>query len=233
MGTALVLQQMIVLFLMMAAGFVAGRCGVMSRESEQLFSRLIVNLTCPDLIINNVTTSARLESLGALFVIFAAAAVYYVLLPLLSKGLVRLRRVPAGRAAEYEGMLIYSNIGFMGFPVTNAVLGQDSILYLSIFMAVFNTSVFSYGTLLLQQGRGGRADLRKMINPGTVSAVGANLLYLLQGQLPDLPFPPGAFIGSNTTPLALLGIGASLSRHPPHGGLRERRLRPLPLLRVV
>ena len=88
MGTALVLQQMIVLFLMMAAGYVAGRCGVMSRESEQLFSKLIIN---------NVTTSARLESLGALFVIFVAAIGYYVLLPLVANGAVWLLRVPAGR----------------------------------------------------------------------------------------------------------------------------------------
>ena len=97
MGMTLVLQQMIVLFLMMAAGYAANRCRVMSKESEQLFSKLIVNLTCPALIINSVTTSGRLESMGALFAIFGAAAVYYVLLPLLSKGLVRLLRVPAGR----------------------------------------------------------------------------------------------------------------------------------------
>lgn len=233
MGTALILQQMIVLFLMMAAGYVAGRCGVMSRESEQLFSRLIVNLTCPALIINNVTTSARLESLGALFVIFVAAIGYYVLLPLVANGAVWLLRMPAGRAAEYEGMLIYSNIGFMGIPVANAVLGQDSILYLSIFMAVFNISVFSYGTLLLQQGGGGRADLRKMINPGTVSAVAAILLYLLQVQLPDLLLQPVASIGSTTTPLAMLVIGASLSRQPIQEVLQEKSLLPFTLLRLL
>ena len=187
MGMTLVLQQMIVLFLMMAAGYAANRCRVMSKESEQLFSKLIVNLTCPALIINSVTTSGRLESMGALFAIFGAAAVYYVLLPLLSKGLVRLLRVPAERAAEYESMLVYSNLGFMGIPVANAVLGPDSVLYLSIFMAVFNISVFSYGTLLIQPGEGGKVHFRKMVNPGTVSAVGAILLYLLEMQLPS-PF---------------------------------------------
>ena len=130
-------------------------------------------------------------------------------------------------------MLIYSNIGFMGIPVANAVLGQDSILYLSIFMAVFNISVFSYGTLLLQQGGGGRADLRKMINPGTVSAVAAILLYLLQVQLPDLLLQPVASIGSTTTPLAMLVIGASLSRQPIQEVLQEKSLLPFTLLRLL
>lgn len=228
MGMTLVLQQMIVLFLMMAAGYAANRCRVMSKESEQLFSKLIVNLTCPALIINSVTTSGRLESMGALFAIFGAAAVYYVLLPLLSKGLVRLLRVPAERAAEYESMLVYSNLGFMGIPVANAVLGPDSVLYLSIFMAVFNISVFSYGTLLIQPGEGGKIHFRKMVNPGTVSAVAAILLYLLEVQLPSLILQPVASIGSTTTPLAMLVIGSSLARQPCGKCCRRKACCPLP-----
>ena len=233
MGMTLVLQQMIVLFLMMAAGYAANRCRVMSKESEQLFSKLIVNLTCPALIINSVTTSGRLESMGALFAIFGAAAVYYVLLPLLSKGLVRLLRVPAERAAEYESMLVYSNLGFMGIPVANAVLGPDSVLYLSIFMAVFNISVFSYGTLLIQPGEGGKIHFRKMVNPGTVSAVAAILLYLLEVQLPSLILQPVASIGSTTTPLAMLVIGSSLARQPLREVLQEKSLLPFTLLRLL
>ena len=230
MGMTLVLQQMIVLFLMMAAGYAANRCRVMSKESEQLFSKLIVNLTCPALIINSVTTSGRLESMGALFAIFGAAAVYYVLL---SKGLVRLLRVPAERAAEYESMLVYSNLGFMGIPVANAVLGPDSVLYLSIFMAVFNISVFSYGTLLIQPGEGGKVHFRKMVNPGTVSAVAAILLYLLEVQLPSLILQPVASIGSTTTPLAMLVIGSSLARQPLREVLQEKSLLPFTLLRLL
>ena len=218
MGMTLVLQQMIVLFLMMAAGYAANRCRVMSKESEQLFSKLIVNLTCPALIINSVTTSGRLESMGALFAIFGAAAVYYVLLPLLSKGLVRLLRVPAERAAEYESMLVYSNLGFMGIPVANAVLGPDSVLYLSIFMAVFNISVFSYGTLLIQPGEGGKVHFRKMVNPGTVSAVAAILLYLLEVQLPSLILQPVASIGSTTTPAGHAGDRVLSGPPAPAGG---------------
>ena len=233
MGMTLVLQQMIVLFLMMAAGYAANRCRVMSKESEQLFSKLIVNLTCPALIINSVTTSGRLESMGALFAIFGAAAVYYVLLPLLSKGLVRLLRVPAERAAEYESMLVYSNLGFMGIPVANAVLGPDSVLYLSIFMAVFNISVFSYGTLLIQPGEGGKVHFRKMVNPGTVSAVAAILLYLLEVQLPSLILQPVASIGSTTTPLAMLVIGSSQARQPLREVLQEKSLLPFTLLRLL
>lgn len=138
----LVLKQMLVLFLMMAAGYAANRCGIMTKESEQMASRLIVNITCPALIINSVTTSTRLDSTAALLAIFGAAAAYFIVMPFVCKGFTWLLRVPGERAAEYESMLLYSNLGFMGIPVANSVLGAESILYLSIFMAVFNISVF-------------------------------------------------------------------------------------------
>ena len=43
----LVLKQMLFLFLMMSVGYLANKCKVMNQQSEQLFSRLLVNITCP------------------------------------------------------------------------------------------------------------------------------------------------------------------------------------------
>lgn len=43
----LVLKQMLVLFLMMSVGYLANKCKVMKQQSEQLFSRLLVNIACP------------------------------------------------------------------------------------------------------------------------------------------------------------------------------------------
>ena len=54
-------------------------------------------------------------------------------------------------------------------------------------------------------------QLSKMINPGTVSAVLAVLLYLLNISIPSLILEPITSIGSVTTPLAMLVIGASLA----------------------
>lgn len=231
----LVLKQMLVLFLMMAAGYAANRCGIMTKESEQMASRLIVNITCPALIINSVTTSTRLDNTAALLAILGAAAAYFIGMPFVCKGFTRLLRVPGERAAEYESMLLYSNLGFMGIPVANSVLGSESILYLSIFMAMFNISVFSYGTMLMRKSMGaaGGVEFKKMVNPGTVSAVLAILLYLLDVHLPDILLQPVASIGNITTPLAMLVIGSSLARQPIGKVLREKSLYPFTLLRLL
>ena len=67
-----------------------------------------------------------------------------------------------------------------------------------------------------------------MVNPGTVSAVAAILLYLLEVQLPSLILQPVASIGSTTTPLAMLVIGSSLAASPCGRCCRRKACCPLP-----
>ena len=204
-----VIKQMITLSLLMLTGFFANRFGILGRDAQKWMSKLIINITCPALILSSVTTSQRLENNRMVLIIFGAAIAYYLILPFLAKG--RALAAPRNRRSEYACMLIYSNLGFMGIPVANAVLGKEAILYISIFMAIFNISIFSYGIILLGGTGGGKLQFKKMINPGTVSAVAAVLLYLGSISIPTLLLEPITAMGNTTTPLAMMVIGASLA----------------------
>lgn len=204
-----VVKQMITLSLLMLTGFFANRFGILGRDAQKWMSKLIINITCPALILSSVTTSQRLENNRMVLIIFGAAIAYYLILPFLAKGCVLAG--PRNRRSEYTCMLIYSNLGFMGIPVANAVLGKEAILYISIFMAIFNISIFSYGIILLGGTGGGKLQFKKMINPGTVSAVAAVLLYLGSISIPTLLLEPITAMGNTTTPLAMMVIGASLA----------------------
>ncbi|MDY2557330.1 MAG: AEC family transporter [Candidatus Faecousia sp.] len=204
-----VIKQMITLSLLMLTGFFANRFGILGRDAQKWMSKLIINITCPALILSSVTTSQRLENNQMVLIIFGAAIAYYLILPFLAKGCALAG--PRNRRSEYTCMLIYSNLGFMGIPVANAVLGKEAILYISIFMAIFNISIFSYGIILLGGTGGGKLQFKKMINPGTVSAVAAVLLYLGSISIPTLLLEPITAMGNTTTPLAMMVIGASLA----------------------
>ena len=194
-------------------------------------SKLIINITCPALILSSVTTSQRLESNRMVLVIFGAAIVYYLILPFLAKGCALVG--PRNRRSEYACMLIYSNLGFMGIPVANAVLGKEAILYISIFMAIFNISIFSYGILLLGGTGGDKLQFRKMINPGTVSAVAAVLLYLGSVSVPTILLDPITAVGNTTTPLAMMVIGASLANGKVRDLFTEKSMILFTILRLL
>lgn len=228
-----VLKQMSALSLMMLTGYFANRFGIMGRESQKWLSKLLINITCPALILSSVTTSGRLDSQKTLYMIFLAAILYYVLLPFLAKAF-SLCAAPE-RRSEYQSMLIYSNLGFMGIPVANAVLGKESILYISIFMAVCNISLFSYAVMLLdnRSSEGQKIQFSRMINPGTVSAVLAVVLYLLNISFPSLLLDPITSVGNVTTPLAMLVIGASLANSNLKEMINEKSMILFTCLRLI
>ena len=216
MGTLLGLRQIVILSLMILVGYLGNLWGILGRDAQKWLTKVVLNICCPCMIINSVTTSQRLESMTTLLLIFATAISYYVFLPFLGKIINILLRIPSDHRPEYEAMLIFSNLGFMGIPVMNAVLGQESILYLSIFMAMYNVAVFGYGRILLRdpKSQDSRIDFMQMINVGSVSSLFAVLLYLLGITLPDLILEPVASLGNSTTPMAMLVIGASLANSP-------------------
>ena len=139
-----VIKQMITLSLLMLTGFFANRFGILGKDAQKWMSKLIINITCPALILSSVTTSQRLESNRMVLVIFGAAIVYYLILPFLAKGCALVG--PRNRRSEYACMLIYSNLGFMGIPVANAVLGKEAILYISILWPFLTFTFFPMGS---------------------------------------------------------------------------------------
>lgn len=228
-----VFRQMTVLLLMMVAGYAANLCGILTKDAQKWISKLIVNIASPALIINSVTTGGQLSSSKALAVVLLAALVYYIVMIPAAKIFSRLCRVEAEHRPDYEAMLMFSNLGFMGIPVVGAVLGQESVLYLSIFMAMFNIFIFSYGMLLLQKGKNGKIQLLRMVNAGTVSSLSAVILYLLHISIPPLLLQPIASIGNTTTPLAMMVVGASLANFPIRELFTEKSLYLFTLLRLL
>lgn len=228
-----IINQMIVLFLMMAAGYIANKVHIMDKNAEKVLSRVIVNVTNPLLIISSVVSGDRLDSTAMLLVAFAAAITYFLVMPFVGKAIAKLMGCKGNRAAEWESMLLYSNLGFIGIPVVNAILGPSAILYLSIFMAVFNVSVFSYGNMLLGGSGEGGFRLSSLFSAGSVSAVIAVLLYLLHAQIPAVLMTTVQSLGSITTPLAMLVIGSSLAEYPIREMFQDRSVLPFTLIRLL
>ena len=69
-------------------------------------------------------------------------------------------------------MLTYSNIMFMGLPIVRSMYGEGAVIYVVLFVMVFNVWIYTSGIMTLQ-GRltEAKALLQKMINPGIVAAL--------------------------------------------------------------
>ena len=82
-------------------------------------------------------------------------------------------------------MTVFSNVGYMGIPLTNEILGSQAVLYVSVFILVFNLLIYTYGAMILRHGNiaAGFADAYRrlgasLVNPGVLSGIIAVALYL-------------------------------------------------------
>ena len=81
-----------------------------------------------------------------------------------------LLRVPKPERKFYQLMTIFNNMGFIGYPVVNAVIGPEGMGFAALFNLGFNLLLFTYGIVLLRQGQV-RVNWKTFLNAGTLSAL--------------------------------------------------------------
>lgn len=108
--------------------------------------------------------------------------------------------------------VIFSNCGFMSLPLQKAILGDDGWFYGSVFVAVFNIFVWTYG-LVSMSGDRKQLSLKKLaFNPGIFGVVVAIILFVCKINLPYIISQPIAYLSDLNTPLPMLIIGFYLSK---------------------
>jgi len=108
-------------------------------------------------------------------------------------------------------ILVFTNCGFMGYPVMESIFGSIGIFYASIYCVVFNLFLWTYGFMLFT-GVSDRQTLKKaLVNPGTLATVFGLVLLLTPLELPTFAAKLVTTVGGLTTPLAMIVIGAMLA----------------------
>ena len=229
MNLSAVINQLISLFLMMLAGYIIARVGIMTPDFRKRLSSFTLNTAGPCIIISSV-----LESDSSPMTMISAAGIgvlFFVLMIVFAAVLVRLMRTKPEESGLDQLMLIFTNVGFMGIPVIQSVYGPDGVARLSMFILIFNLCFFSYGVLLITQGS--RFSLKNMVNACIIAAL-IGLAFGVTGWcLPEPIEITLASIGSMNTPLAMMIIGASVAHSDLRAAMTNPRLYRICLLSMV
>jgi len=202
------------LFVLIAVGFGARKYSLIKDKHVHLISHILVNVSLPALTIASMQVPETVKTMGIVDQMLIVAVAYY--LAAFAFGLLLCRFLPTTPEEKgvFQFMLVFPNSMFMGIPVALAVLGQSSLFYVILFNVPFYFLVFTLGIWLLARGRPGKIDLKVLLSPGLVAAIVGLALFLFQYTLPS-PVQSGLdLIGSATTPLAMIVVGAMLATLP-------------------
>lgn len=235
MSTGIVATQMAIIFLFMIVGYVLTKKGRFSKTTASDMSFLIINICCPAMMLSGVLsdpsiTPQHLAQMGLVTVLT------YLFLMLVARVIGPLLGIPRDKRKYYKLMTVFGNIGFVGYPVVNAVIGSRGMPYAALFNLGFNLLVYTYGILVLNQDAQGEKQplqWKKLFNVGTVSGVLAILALIFRPTVPIAVLNCLDYLGGIMTFMTVAIIGHSMAFLPLRQVFADRRIYLFVLFRSV
>ncbi|HBT38976.1 MAG: Auxin Efflux Carrier [Thermotoga sp. 50_1627] len=207
--TQIVLNQVLAIFLLTAFGFVLKKINLLNDGFTKSSSDLIVYVTLPAMIINSMDREFSRDVATTSLQVFLTGAIMYACTILLSFVLVWFRKFDETQRGVYMYMVIFGNVGYLGYPVMNVLYGEMGIFYSAVFNIWFNILTWTIGVSIMARGK---LNLRRiLINPGLISTLFGLFVFLTPLTLPTLVKSVLENVGSMTTPLAMFLVGAFLA----------------------
>lgn len=209
----MVLQQIFVIFLLIVIGAVVKRLKVVSDDIIREVGSLVINVTLPAFLITsmNMEFSPSVLKSSAVFLIISLCV--YVFGILMVRPATWLLRVNGKAMDVYEYIILFSNFGYMGYPVINLIYGAQGVFYTAIYNLPFSFLVWTHGVHVLKRhGEAEHADKKGFRpNPSLIAVISGFILFLLSIKLPAPIYDALSLVGSMTTPLSMMFIGFILA----------------------
>lgn len=211
-------QSVLSIVIMISLGYYLTRRGLFDEGVSKLFSKLVINVSLPAMMVSNLLTTFDREmfysSGKGIIIPFASMFICYIVALFVTK----LIKVRPEREGIFQTMFFASNTIFMGMPVNLALFGESSIPYV-LFYYVANTTIFwTIGIYSISKDKEGSKDrifsidtMKRIFSPPLLGLLTGILLVTLGIQLPSFIMESCKYIGNLTTPLSLLFIGITFS----------------------
>ena len=206
METVLILlQQILIMFLLAAVGFIAFRTGKISNEGSKTIGNILIYISLPAVIVKGFMVERTGERITGLLISMAAAAVILGICILISRLCFRNDPIASFGAA-------FSNPGFFGIPLITAILGDGGVFYVTPFIAFLNLLQWSYGVSLLTGERTGLKVKKVVTAPFMIAIAIGLILFFSQPALPAIVTKTVDFCAGLNTPLAMFAVGVYLAQ---------------------
>ncbi len=208
--------QLGILLMLMLIGYGLGKIKWMDETSNTIFSKYIVKIALPAIIISGMNMPLNEETITRAISIFGLSILIYAIVFIVAWFVPKILEKNQTREGILSFMILFSNCGFMGFPVIGAFLGEESIFYVAIYNIVFNVLLYTVGIKFVRKGKDDDKglDLKLLINPGTVASAIGIMIFLTGIPIPEFIMGSIKSIGSTCTPLSMVVIGSMLSLLP-------------------
>lgn len=202
----ILLKQIVIMFVLIAIGYYMCQKKFITVSGSGEIGKILLNLVIPIVIINSFWTERTPEKTASLFrcvivsvVVMAVAVIVSALIFGKKNGI-----------ACFSGA--FSNAGFIGIPLVQAVVGSDAVFYISIMIVLINFLQWTYGIYVMTGDSSCMKPGVIVKNPIVISVIAGIVIYFLNLPRFELVDTLITDITCINTPLAMFVSGVYLSQ---------------------
>ena len=199
------------MFLLLAAGYLSQRFGILSREDVPRTNKLGFRIFLPCQLFYNIYCAELGSAVRPKLILFALCGVLLVFAAA-GYGVHRFEPIQDRKGVIAQGVF-RSNFVIMGLPIAQALIGDGDLGPVAILIAVV-VPVFNFlSVVILEKFRGGKVRTGEVLlevakNPLIIGSMLGIVFLLLKIRLPAVAEKAISNLGSIATPLQLFLLGA-------------------------
>ena len=224
----LLAQQIGVLFLMMAMGWLLVHFGLARSEDSRILSVVSIYLLMPCAVIKSFQIEYTPQIRDQFLLALTAAVAIHALLFFVTWLLGRFFHFNV----EEKASIIYSNSGNLIIPLVTAVLGPEWVIFSSAFLCVQLFFIFTQCQSMMQ----GQPvfNIRLLLSNVNLIAIAIGLALFLTGiRLPHIPYDVVNGVSACLGPVCMLLLGIIMASVNWRETLRRKRLYLVTFLKMI
>ncbi|MBE6860252.1 MAG: AEC family transporter [Ruminococcus sp.] len=197
------------MLILIITGIICKKTKIISDDGNKELSKLVINVVNPVVILMAYQTEYKAFLVKNLLISFALSLLSYVVFIIIAYILIPSKENRETQIERFSA--IYSNCGFMGIPLVDAIFGAEGVFYLTAFITVFNLFVWTHGITLISEEKQLKNIVKIFYSPVIISIALGIIMFFFQIKIPENPSKALDFIASLNTPLAMIVSGVTIA----------------------
>ena len=220
--------KLIEMLIILLAGVIAYKTNIVTKEGNKTLSNILLMIVNPVILFMSFQRDYTPELVKHFIVSVIFALIAHAIGIIISTLLIRksIKDYDVERIAT-----TYSNCGFIGIPIINALFGSQGVFYLAAYLGVFNILLWTHGLILTTGKTDKKTILSGILSPTVISiVVGIGCSWI---KLPEIITSPLNTIGDLNTPMAMIVAGVTLAQSNIFLALKNSRVYLIMLLKLL
>lgn len=208
MDLTVIINKVISLFLIMIIGVYGSKKKIITPMINKGLTNILLEITLPCLVISSFIFDMDNQLKNNIIKCFIYSPI--VLITTIFISYIALFPIKSDKKIIMQFANVFSNCGFIGFPIIYSIFGGEGVIYASIFNMFFTIALWTYGIILFN-GNIEKKDLKKVfLNPSIIAVIIGLIILIFNISIPEVVYSTLDLVGGVTSPLSMIIIGVIL-----------------------